>query len=123
MASWEEGRRGCGYGDHHRRGLTKEANWPSSPRAETEKRERGRQSLGRERDEVGNHENASWGTGYPRELRASLGNHNADHSRPVSIIIRAGLDLDSGLKNGLGCKKSIPLIGREVGTRLFKFTP
>jgi hypothetical protein len=55
MASWEEGRRGCGYGDHHRRGLSQEANWPSSPRAERE----GRQSLGRERDEVGNHENAS----------------------------------------------------------------
>ena len=37
--------------------------------------------------------------------------------------IRAGLDLKSGFKDGLGCKKSTPLIGREVGTRLFKFTP
>jgi hypothetical protein len=37
--------------------------------------------------------------------------------------LRAGLDLESGLKNGLGWKKSTPLIGREVGTRLFKFTP
>ena len=37
--------------------------------------------------------------------------------------VRAGLDLESGLKNGLGCKKSTPLIGREVGTCLFKFTP
>ena len=36
---------------------------------------------------------------------------------------KGGLDLESGLKNGLGCKKSTPLIGREVGTRLFKFTP
>ena len=38
-------------------------------------------------------------------------------------ILRAGLDLESGLKNGLGWKKSTPLIGREVGTHLFKFTP
>jgi hypothetical protein len=38
-------------------------------------------------------------------------------------FLRAGLDLESGLKNGLGWKKSTPLIGREVGTRLFKFTP
>ena len=37
--------------------------------------------------------------------------------------IRAGLDLESGLKNGLGRKKSTPLIGREAGTRFFKFTP
>jgi hypothetical protein len=37
--------------------------------------------------------------------------------------LRAGSDLESGLKNGLGCKKSTPLIGREAGTRLFKFTP
>ena len=41
----------------------------------------------------------------------------------VNVILRAGLDLESGLKNGLGWKKSTPLIGREVGTRLFKFTP
>jgi len=38
-------------------------------------------------------------------------------------MLRAGLDLESGLKNGSGWKKSTPLIGREVGTRLFKFTP
>ena len=38
-------------------------------------------------------------------------------------MLRAGLDLESGLKTGLGWKKSTPLIGREVGTRLFKFTP
>ena len=40
----------------------------------------------------------------------------------IRVPVRAGLDLESGLKNGLGCKKSTPLIGREVGTRLFKFT-
>jgi hypothetical protein len=31
--------------------------------------------------------------------------------------LRAGLDLESGFKNGLGSKKSTPLIGGEVGTR------
>ena len=41
----------------------------------------------------------------------------------IVTLLRAGLDLESGLKNGLGWKKSTPLIGREVGTRLFKFTP
>jgi hypothetical protein len=37
--------------------------------------------------------------------------------------LRVGLDLEPGLKNGLGWKKSTPLIGREARTRLFKFTP
>ena len=35
------------------------------------------------------------------------------------LIIRAGLDLESGLEMGWGA----PLIGREARTRLFKFTP
>ena len=42
------------------------------------------------------------------------------------VTFRAGLDLELGLKNGLGWKNSTPLIGREVrevGTRIFKFTP
>jgi hypothetical protein len=43
--------------------------------------------------------------------------------RSKHIYLRAGLDLESGLKNGLGCKKSTPLTGREFGTCLFKFTP
>ena len=43
------------------------------------------------------------------------------HSPVVNL--RAGLDLESWLKNGFGCKKSTSLIGREAGTRLFKFTP
>jgi hypothetical protein len=50
--------------------------------------------------------------------------HFHDHQKLLVLgIIRAGLDLESGLKNGLGWKKSTPLIGGEVGTRLFKFTP
>ena len=41
----------------------------------------------------------------------------------TSCELRAGLDKESGPKKGLGCKESTPLIGGEVGTRLFKFTP
>ena len=41
----------------------------------------------------------------------------------MGLLLRVGLDLESGPKNGLGCKKSIPLIGREVGAHFFKFTP
>ena len=37
--------------------------------------------------------------------------------------VRAGLDKESGPKKGLGWKESTTLIGREVGTCLFKFTP
>ena len=44
-------------------------------------------------------------------------------SEGMNTGLRVGLDLELGLKNGLGWKKSTPLIGREVGTRLFKFTP
>jgi hypothetical protein len=32
-------------------------------------------------------------------------------------MLRAGLDLESGLKNGSGWKKSTPLIVREARTR------
>ena len=39
------------------------------------------------------------------------------------VRYKAGLDLELGLKNGLGWKKSTPLIGRGAGTHLFKFTP
>ena len=50
--------------------------------------------------------------------------HNIDNIQSLcSLFLRAGLDLESRLKNGLGWKKSTPLIGREAGTHLFKFTP
>jgi hypothetical protein len=43
MASWEEGRRGCGYGDHHRRGLSQESQLAIIPKS----RERGEAEPGK----------------------------------------------------------------------------
>ena len=71
---------------------------------------------------------------WPKWHLTCIKDFNIEHILLLSIYIElrlehgdltlwAGLDLESRLKNGLGCKKSTPLIGREVGTRLFKFTP
>jgi hypothetical protein len=54
--------------------------------------------------------------------KALFGNIKIDPFGPWTHV-RAGFDLESGLKNGLGWKKSTSLIGREAETRLFKFTP
>ena len=49
--------------------------------------------------------------------------HQTPPTHHACSLIRAGLDCwESGLKNGLGWKKSTSLIGKEVGTRLFNFT-
>ena len=60
---------------------------------------------------------------FDKEWKIVLGLHSVLATLHRRFTIRADLDLESGLKNGLECKKSTPLIGREARTRLFKFTP
>ena len=59
---------------------------------------------------------------FDKEWKIVLGLHSVLATLHRRFTIRADLDLESGLKNGLECKKSTPLIGREARTRLFKFT-
>ena len=61
--------------------------------------------------------------GEPNTIEVSSDWNTQPYPPPSTPLMRAGLDLESRLKNGLWCKKSTPLIGREVGTRLFEFTP
>ena len=46
----------------------------------------------------------------PRHVSNFVYGHTLD--RNSSPFLRTGLDLESGLKNGLGCKESTPLIGK-----------